>query len=60
MDRNRIEGTKHDMKGAHKEMAGKPGSHPARQPESQAEKNVGKVQKEPVKAVDPLNREHKH
>lgn len=60
MDRNRIEGTKHEVKGAAKEMAGKVTGNKTQQFEGSLEKNAGKVQKEAGKAADHLRQEQKH
>lgn len=54
MDRNRIEGTKHQVKGAIKEVAGKVTGNREQQIEGALEKNAGKVQKEVGKAADQI------
>ena len=60
MDRNRIEGTKHEVKGAIKEMAGKVTGNKTQQVEGHLEKNAGKAQKEAGKVADHLRRDLKH
>lgn len=46
MDKNRTEGTKHEIKGAIKEVAGKVTGNKAREVAGNVEKNVGKMQNE--------------
>ncbi len=59
MDRNRIEGAKHEVKGTIKETMGKVTGNPTQQLHGNLEKNAGKVQKEVGKTADELRREHK-
>ncbi len=60
MDHNRIEGTKHQVKGAIKEMAGKVTGNPTQQIEGNLEKNAGKLQKEVGKTADQRRDQPKH
>jgi uncharacterized protein YjbJ (UPF0337 family) len=60
MDHNRIEGTKHEVKGAIKETAGKVTGDKTQQLQGNLEKNAGKVQKEAGKMADHLRQEQKH
>lgn len=57
MDSNRIQGTKHEVKGAIKEMAGNVTGNKKREVEGTLEKNAGKVQKEVGKAADERRHE---
>ena len=52
MDKNRTEGTKHEIKGAIKEGAGKVTGNKTKEVSGNIEKNVGKGQKEIGKAAD--------
>ena len=54
MNDNRIEGTKHQIKGTVKEGAGKLTGDTSQEIEGNLEKNAGKVQKEIGKAQDDL------
>jgi uncharacterized protein YjbJ (UPF0337 family) len=62
MDHNRVEGTKHQVKGAVKEVAGKVTGDKWQEAKGAVEKNVGKVQKKvgvaKDKAEDEANRRH--
>jgi uncharacterized protein YjbJ (UPF0337 family) len=61
MDKNRIEGTKHQVKGAIKEGVGKITDNPVKEAAGNLEKNAGKVQKEIGKENDrqrDLDRDH--
>lgn len=60
MHHNRIEGTKHEAKGAIKEMAGKVTGNPTQQIEGNLEKHAGKMQKEAGKTADQHRDQHKH
>ena len=52
MDKNRTEGTKHEIKGAVKEGVGKLTGNKTKEVAGNIEKNAGKVQKEVGKAAD--------
>jgi len=52
MDKNRVEGTKHEIKGGIKEAAGKATGNHTRELSGNLEKNAGKIQKEVGKAND--------
>jgi uncharacterized protein YjbJ (UPF0337 family) len=52
MDKNRVEGTKHEVKGAIKEGVGKVTNNPAKEVAGNIEKNAGKIQKEVGKEHD--------
>ncbi len=52
VDKNRTEGTKHEVKGAVKEAVGKVTGNTTKQVTGNLEKNAGKVQKEVGKAAD--------
>jgi uncharacterized protein YjbJ (UPF0337 family) len=54
MDKNRKEGTKHEIKGAAKEMIGKITYDLPKQIAGKLEKNLGKAQKEVGKARDTI------
>lgn len=61
MDKNRTEGTKHEVKGAVKEAVGKVTGDHVKQAAGNVEKNAGKVQKEAGKMADKsrdVNRNH--
>ncbi|MEO8881918.1 MAG: CsbD family protein [Devosia sp.] len=61
MNKDRIDGTGKEIKGAIKEAAGKVTSNPDTQAEGHAEKIVGKVQNHIGKAEDNVKHElHKH
>jgi uncharacterized protein YjbJ (UPF0337 family) len=57
MDKNRIEGTKHEIKGGVKEAAGKVTGNHAREMAGNLEKNAGKIQKEVGKANDQARKQ---
>jgi uncharacterized protein YjbJ (UPF0337 family) len=57
MDKNRIEGTKHEIKGGAKEAAGKVTGNHARELSGNLEKNAGKIQKEVGKANDQARKQ---
>jgi uncharacterized protein YjbJ (UPF0337 family) len=57
MDHNRVEGTKHEVKGAVKEVAGKVTGDKWQEAKGAVEKNVGKVQKKVGEASDDAKRE---
>jgi uncharacterized protein YjbJ (UPF0337 family) len=57
MDHNRVEGTKHQVKGAAKEMAGKITGDKWREATGAMEKNAGKIQRKAGKAKDDAERE---
>jgi uncharacterized protein YjbJ (UPF0337 family) len=57
MDKNRIEGTKHEIKGGVKEAAGKVTGNHARELSGNLEKNAGKIQKEVGKANDQARKQ---
>jgi uncharacterized protein YjbJ (UPF0337 family) len=59
MDKNRIEGTKHEIKGGMKEAAGKVTGNPVREASGNLEKNAGKIQKEVGKANDEARKQHR-
>lgn len=59
MDHNRVEGTKHEVKGATKEIAGKVTGNKVKEATGNVEKNVGKAQKEVGKAMDGERKEEK-
>lgn len=52
MDKNRIEGAQHEVKGAIKEAVGKVTNNSSKQLAGNLEKNVGKVQTQAVQAPD--------
>ena len=52
MDKNRIDGTKHEVKGEAKETLGKVAGNPVKEVSGQFEKQVGKAQKEMGKNRD--------
>jgi uncharacterized protein YjbJ (UPF0337 family) len=52
VDKNRTEGTKHEIKGAVKEVVGKVTGNTGKQVAGNVEKNAGKLQKEVGKAAD--------
>lgn len=52
MERNRTEGTKHEIKGANKEVTGKVTGNKSKEVAGYVEKNVGKMQNEVGKATD--------
>jgi uncharacterized protein YjbJ (UPF0337 family) len=52
LDKNRTEGTKHEIKGAVKEVIGKVTGNKAKEVAGTIEKNAGKVQNEVGKAAD--------
>lgn len=58
MDRNRVEGTKHEIKGAIKEAAGKMTGNKAQQMAGNMERNAGKAQKAMSKAADEVKHRH--
>jgi uncharacterized protein YjbJ (UPF0337 family) len=60
MDKNRVEGTKHEVKGAIKEGVGKVTGNHAKEAAGNIEKNVGKVQKEIGKEHDRQRDQDKH
>lgn len=57
MDKNRTEGTKHEIKGATKEAVGKVTGNHSRELSGNIEKNAGKVQKEIGKANDQARKD---
>ncbi len=57
MDHNRVEGTKHQAKGAVKEAAGKVTGDKWQEATGTVEKNVGKVQRKVGKATDKAEHE---
>ena len=59
MDKNRTEGTKHEVKGAIKEGVGKVTGNVGKQVEGNIEKNAGKVQHAVGKAADKQREEEK-
>jgi uncharacterized protein YjbJ (UPF0337 family) len=59
VDKNRVEGSKHEIKGALKEGVGKVTGNPAKEAAGNLEKNAGKLQKEVGKAADEA-RKNKH
>jgi uncharacterized protein YjbJ (UPF0337 family) len=59
VDKNRTEGTKHEVKGAVKEFAGKVTGNKSKEVAGNLEKNAGKLQKEVGKASDEVRREVK-
>ena len=58
MDRNRVEGTKHEIKDAIKEAAGRLTGNKAQQMAGNMEKNAGKAQKAIGKAADEVKHRH--
>lgn len=58
VDRNRVEGTKHEIKGAIREAAGKMTGNKAQQIAGSMEKNAGKAQKAMGKAADEVKHRH--
>jgi uncharacterized protein YjbJ (UPF0337 family) len=60
MDKNRIEGTKHEVKGAVKEGVGKVTNNPVKEAAGNLEKNAGKIQKEIGKEKDRQRDYDKH
>lgn len=54
VDKNRTEGTKHEVKGAVKEVVGKVTGNKSKQVAGNLEKNAGKIQKEVGKAADDV------
>ena len=54
MDRNRKEGTKHEIKGAVKEEIGKLTGNTSKEVAGNVEKNLGKMQKQVGKASDAV------
>lgn len=60
MDKNRTEGTKHEVKGAIKEGIGKVTGQPAKEAAGNIEKNAGKIQKEIGKEHDRQRDHDKH
>jgi uncharacterized protein YjbJ (UPF0337 family) len=60
MDKNRVEGTKHEVKGAIKEGVGKVTNNPAKEAAGNIEKNAGKIQKEIGKEHDRQRDLDKH
>ena len=59
VDKNRTEGTKHEVKGAIKEGVGKVTGNVGKQVAGNVEKNAGKVQKEVGKAADHQREQEK-
>ena len=59
VDKNRTEGTKHEIKGAVKEGIGKVTGNKTKEAAGNIEKNAGKVQKEVGKAADAQRDAHK-
>lgn len=59
MDKNRTEGTKHEVKGAIKEGVGKVTGNVGKQVEGNIEKNAGKLQNAVGKAADKQREEEK-
>ena len=59
VDKNRTEGTKHEVKGAVKEVVGKVTGNKSKEVSGNLEKNAGKLQKEVGKASDEVRREVK-
>jgi uncharacterized protein YjbJ (UPF0337 family) len=59
MDKNRTEGTKHEIKGAVKEGVGKVTGNPIREAEGKIEKHAGKAEKEYGKAKDEARKEER-
>ncbi len=60
MDKNRKEGTKHQVSGAIKEGTGKVTGDRAKEAEGNIEKNTGKVQREVGKATDDARDAHRN
>lgn len=60
MDRNRIEGGKHDAKGNVKDTFGKPAGNPLQRPDGQHEKQATKAEKEVGRQEDRTRREQPH
>jgi len=54
MDKNRKEGIKHEIKGAAKELVGKITGNKSKELAGNAEKNIGKVQKNAGEAADAI------
>jgi len=54
MDKNRKEGTKHEIKGAVKEMIGKATGNSSKELAGKVEKNLGKVQRKAGEASDEI------
>jgi uncharacterized protein YjbJ (UPF0337 family) len=52
MDKNRTAGTKHEIKGAIKELVGKVTGDRVKEAKGNAEKNIGKVQNAAGVAID--------
>jgi CsbD-like. len=59
MDKNRTEGTKHEIKGAIKEAVGKVTGNKAKEAAGYVEKNIGTMQKDVGKAMDHARSESK-
>jgi uncharacterized protein YjbJ (UPF0337 family) len=59
VDKNRTEGTKHEIKGAVKEAAGKVTGNKSKEVAGNMEKNAGKVQKEVGKAADDARKSNR-
>jgi uncharacterized protein YjbJ (UPF0337 family) len=58
MDKDRKEGTKHEVKGAVKEGVGKLTGDHQKEAEGKVEKHVGKSEKEMGKAKDEARKNH--
>jgi uncharacterized protein YjbJ (UPF0337 family) len=56
MDKNRVEGAKHQVKGGLKEAAGKLTGNRTKEAAGKLEKNAGKVQQDVGKAADAARR----
>jgi len=54
MDRNRSEGTKHQVKGGVKEAAGKVTGNKSKEVAGKVEKHVGKIQRNAGEAADQI------
>jgi len=54
MDKNRTDGTKHEIKGAVKELVGKVTGNTSKEIAGNLEKNLGKVQRKAGEASDEI------
>ena len=54
MDKNRTDGTKHEIKGAVKELVGKVTGNSSKELAGNLEKNLGKVQRKAGEASDEI------
>lgn len=59
MDKNRTEGTKHEIKGAVTELVGKITGDSVKEVKGRAEKNIGKVQNAAGVAIDKVREKDK-